>query len=102
MAGVIDKVKELQETVNTLKEEAKTEALDQIEEALVLLNSLGYRYTLNSGAMAGRQINAEAPCKVCGFKTDPPHDGRLHRNQEIKRPFTDEELAERGFRRLPD
>ena len=43
------------------------------------------------------------PCSICGFKTDPYHDGRLkaHRDQgEKKKPLSDTQLAELGMRRV--
>jgi hypothetical protein len=43
---------------------------------------------------------AQAACKVCGFKTRPPHDARWHRGQSMKQPFTAEELRQRNWDRV--
>ena len=42
------------------------------------------------------------PCQICGFKTEPYHDGRLkaHRDQEKKKPLTDAQLAELEMRKV--
>ena len=37
---------------------------------------------------------------ITGFKTDPPHDGRNHRQQKTKKPFTADELAERKMKKV--
>jgi hypothetical protein len=34
------------------------------------------------------------------FKTDPPHNGRSHRGQAKKRPFTAEELEEKRLTKV--
>ena len=58
----------------------------------------------HSGARGGssrkgtRRVK-DAACPICGFKTIPPHDGRAHRSQSPKKPFTADELAARGFRK---
>jgi hypothetical protein len=43
----------------------------------------------------------DAPCSVCGFKTEPPHDARSHAQQNPKGPFTASELADRKLERVP-
>lgn len=49
-------------------------------------------------AKTTRKVDASRPCPVCGFNTTPPHDARAHRSQGAnKRPFTAEELAEKGL-----
>jgi hypothetical protein len=62
-------------------------------------------YTLSNGA--GKQGNAgtgkgkgaikAAACPICEFQTMPPHDGRTHRNQKKKGPFSAAELKEKGL-----
>jgi hypothetical protein len=63
------------------------------------------RHTLNNGAvrraLSGpgkekRTIKAAA-CPICEFQTTPPHDGRTHRNQKKKSPFSATELKEKGL-----
>jgi hypothetical protein len=43
-----------------------------------------------------RTIKAAA-CPICEFQTTPPHDGRTHRNQKKKGPFSAAELKEKGL-----
>jgi hypothetical protein len=92
-------------------EGAKAEALEQAEKAVAQLNELGFNYRLVEGneARAPRASEAEAgikrqqkdaPCPICGFKTSPRHDGRAHRTQEPKKPFTAAELKEKGFEKI--
>ena len=47
-----------------------------------------------------RRQTRDTPCPICGFKTNPHHDGRAHRSQEPKRPFTGEELSEKGLAKV--
>ena len=42
-----------------------------------------------------REVKPGTPCSICGFATNPPHDGRqkTHRDQgDKKKPLTDQEL----------
>jgi len=45
----------------------------------------------------------DAPCKICGFKTEPLHDGRRHKSQGIyksdRRPLTNAELTKFGLKK---
>jgi hypothetical protein len=41
--------------------------------------------------------NSGAACPICEFQTSPPHDGRTHRNQKKKGPFSAAELKEKGL-----
>jgi hypothetical protein len=45
----------------------------------------------------GRTGPSDEPCSICDFQTDPPHDGRSHQSQTKKKPFTEEELKEKGL-----
>ena len=50
-----------------------------------------------------RSRTFDKPCQICGFKTEPYHDGRLktHRDQgERKRPLTDAQLAELEMKKV--
>jgi hypothetical protein len=42
----------------------------------------------------------QAVCPVCEFQTSPPHDGRTHRNQKKKAPFSAAELKEKGLAKV--
>ena len=48
------------------------------------------------------RVRKDAPCSVCRFKTEPPHDARSHGQQNPKGPFTASELADRKLERVPE
>jgi hypothetical protein len=91
----------------------KKEALDNAEKAVAELNELGFHYSLLEGASTASTARAprkaasqapkrqvrDVPCPICGFKTTH-HDGRMHRSQKTKKPFTIEELMERGLTKV--
>jgi hypothetical protein len=110
--SVLDKLKALDDQRTKLLEDAKKEALDKAHEAIADLNALGFNYTLveGSGTSTARRPPRERseseapkrqardlPCPICEFRTTPHHDGRAHRSQEPKKPFTEEELVEKGL-----
>jgi hypothetical protein len=113
--SVLDKLKALDEERAKLLEDAKKEALEAAHKAIADLNELGFDYRLvegpststarrpprerSEGQTPKRQAR-DLPCPICEFKTEPHHDGRAHRSQEPKRPFTEEELAERGLAKV--
>jgi hypothetical protein len=113
--SVLDKLKALDEQRAKLLEDAKKEALDKAHKAIAELNALGLNYRLVEGSgpstarrqprertkgEAPKRQARDVPCLICEFKTEPHHDGRAHRSQEPKRPFTEEELAERGLAKV--
>jgi hypothetical protein len=109
--SVLEKLKALDAQRAELLEGAKKEALDKAEKAVAELNELGFNYRLVEGAStarAPRKAGAEAPkrqardapCPICEFKTNPHHDGRAHRSQKTKKPFTDAELAKLGLTKV--
>jgi hypothetical protein len=93
-------------------EDAKKEALDNAEKAVAELNELGFHYSLVEGAastaraprkaasQAPRRQARDVPCPICKFKTTPRHDGRMHRSQKSKKPFSVEELMEKGLTKV--
>jgi hypothetical protein len=110
---VLEKLKALDEQRAQLMDDAKKEALDNAEKAVAELNELGFHYTLVEGAStsttrAPRKLASDAPkrqardlpCPICHFKTMPHHDGRMHRSQKTKKPFTAEELMERHLAKV--
>jgi hypothetical protein len=110
LTSVLEKLKALDAQRAQLLEGAKKEALDNAERAVAELNELGFHYTLTEGAAtsparAPRKSPSQAPqrqardlpCPICKFKTTPHHDGRMHRSQKTKKPFTVEELMEKGL-----
>lgn len=103
----LERLKQLDEERSSILEVAKEEALELANQAIQALNALGFNYRLTggSGRSSGprkgtRQANAERPCPICGFTTEPPHDARRHRSQQPKRPFTDAELETNHMRRV--
>jgi hypothetical protein len=85
-------------------DQAKEEALEKAKAAVAELNALGLNYTLTSGGKAakagsgkGKGAIKAAVCPICEFQTTPPHDGRTHRNQKKKSPFSAAELKEKGL-----
>ena len=114
MASVLEKLKALDEQRAQLLEGAKKEALDNAERAVAELNELGFHYILTEGASsasparAPRKASSQAPkrqardlpCPICEFKTTPHHDGRMHRSQKSKKPFSVEELIERHLAKV--
>jgi hypothetical protein len=116
MTTVLEKLKALDAQRAQLLEDAKKEALDNAEKAVAELNELGFHYTLTEGASttstprAPRKAASQAqapkrqardlPCPICHFKTTPHHDGRMHRSQTSKKPFTVEELMEKHLAKV--
>jgi hypothetical protein len=115
LTTVLEKLKALDAQRAQLLDDAKKEALDNAEKALAELNELGFHYTLTEGATttsaarrAPRKASSQAakrqardlPCPICKFKTIPHHDGRMHRSQKTKKPFTVEELTEKGLTKV--
>jgi ribosomal protein L17 len=111
----IEKLKALDAQRAQLLEDAKKEALHNAEKAVAELNELGFHYALTEGASvsastprASRKAGADPskrqardlPCPICHFKTMPHHDGRMHRSQKTKKPFTVEELMERHLAKV--
>ncbi len=106
----IDQINDLEDRKQQLIAEARESAMTNITESLETLSELGFHYSLvakqkaKAGSRAPRTPRAPSnkPCKICGFATSPPHDARHHRHQEVKQPFTSEELQERGLTRVPE
>jgi hypothetical protein len=112
LTTVLEKLKALDAQRAQLVEGAKKEALDKAEKAVAELNELGFHYTLTEGATSTARAPRKAasrapkrqardlPCPVCHFKTTPHHDGRMHRSQKTKKPFTVEELMGKGLTKV--
>jgi hypothetical protein len=112
LTTVLEKLKALDAQRAQLVEGAKKEALDSAEKAVAELNELGFHYTLTEGAtstaraprkaasQAPKRQKKDVPCPICHFKTDPPHDGRMHRAQKTKKPFSVEELMEKHLTKV--
>jgi hypothetical protein len=116
LTSVLEKLQALDAQRAQLLEGAKKEALENAEKAVAELNELGFHYTLTEGASASsgsparapRKATAQAPkrqardvpCPICHFKTTPHHDERMHRSQKAKKPFSVEELMEKGLTKV--
>jgi hypothetical protein len=114
LTSVLEKLKALDAQRAQLLEGAKKEALDNAERAVAELNELGFNYSVTEGASttlparAPRKAASQAlkrqardlPCPICEFKTTPHHDGRMHRSQKTKKPFTVEELIEKRLTKV--
>lgn len=113
--SVLEQLKALDAQRAELLADAKQEALDKAEEAVADLNSLGFNYRLVEGTSTTREPRKVAPrqsqdtpkrqlqdkpCSICEFKTTPLHDARSHRSQNPKRPFTVEQLMEKGLSKV--
>jgi hypothetical protein len=112
--SVIDEIRELKAQVDSKTEQAKAEALQSAREAIDFLRELGFDndsilkdlgFRARSAPKAPKTKDGETrpednPCPICIFRTDPPHNGRSHRGQSKKRPFTLEELEEKGMTRV--
>jgi hypothetical protein len=109
LTTVLEKLRALDAQRAQLVEGAKKEALDNAEKAVAELNELGFHYALTEGATSSPRAPRKAaskapkrqardlPCPICHFKTTPYHDGRMHRSQEPKKPFSLHELMEKGL-----
>lgn len=108
--SAVRQIRELDEQRAKLIAAAKSEAIKRVDQALKELNELGFNYRLvtedsrapkGTKARAGRRrgMVKNGLCKICNFRTVPPHDARTHRAQSKKAPLTGKELAERGLRR---
>jgi hypothetical protein len=106
--SAIQRIKELDEERAAIFDQAREEALQKATQAVAELNALGLNYRLANGdgkklkksKAASANSNGptkDAACPVCDFATSPAHDGRSHRNQPKKRPFTAAELAEKNL-----
>jgi hypothetical protein len=106
--SVLEKLKALDAQRAQLLEGAKQEALEKAEMAVAELNELGFSYSLVEGASTARTLRkqptqrqtGDGPCSICNFKTSPHHDGRMHRSQKTKKPFTVEELMEKKLTKV--
>jgi len=96
----LQKALEFETKRDAIRQQAKEETITGIQEQLAQLAKLGFHYQLvEAGAPpkpakpAPKKDGEPKPCSICGFITVPPHDGRAHRSQQSKAPFTEAELA---------
>jgi hypothetical protein len=106
--SAIQRIKDLDAERASIFDQAKEEALEKAKAAVAELNALGLNYTLTNGAgkqaktgpAKGKRTIKAAACPICEFQTSPPHDGRTHRNQKKKGPFSAAELKEKGLAKV--
>lgn len=114
------KRKEVEAEIAKLRDSAKDEVMSSVASAVETLKGYGHsiyeigalfasqlglpigkapKGTGRGGKGVKRVTNTDQPCKVCGFKTVPYHDGRQHRSQTEKKPFTAKELSDMGMKK---
>jgi hypothetical protein len=109
--SAIEEIKELKARVESMTAQAKAEALDKANEAIgflrelgldndTILKELGFRGRAATKESREGRLTKDEPCPVCHFRTHPPHDGRSHRGQSKKKPFTAEELEQKGLTKV--
>jgi hypothetical protein len=109
--STIEEIKELRARVESMTAQAKAEALDKASEAIgflrelgldndTILKELGFRGRAKAQESREGRPPKDEPCPICHFRTDPPHDGRSHRGQSKKKPFTAEELEQKGLTKI--
>ncbi len=106
--SAIQRIKELDAERANIFDQAKEEALQKAKLAVSELNALGLSYTLTNGAVKqaktgnakAQRVVKQAACPICEFQTNPPHDGRTHRNQKKKAPFSAAELKEKWLTKV--
>jgi hypothetical protein len=106
--SAIQRIKDLDAERASIFGHAKEEALEKAKAAVAELNSLGFNYMLTNGpgkqakvrSAKGQGAIKAAACPICEFQTSPPHDGRSHRNQKKKGPFSAAELKEKGLAKV--
>ena len=107
-ASPLQQLRQLDKQREKILGDARQEALANAEQAITALNGLGFNYRLTEAprryatkaSKKRTRTVKDAPCPTCGFKTNPPHDGRAHRMQATKKPFTSEDLKERGLTKV--
>jgi hypothetical protein len=107
----------LKALIQSKREAAAKDALAKAQEGVGVLRELGIdddtilkglgfrgRSTAKTPEAAkandGTTSSEDRPCPICNFRTDPPHNGRSHRGQLTKKPFTAEELEEKGLAKI--
>ena len=112
--SILEKLKALDDQRAKIVDDAKQNALDKAHQALAELKELGFTYSLaeehrsasvkpaGSSKTKAKRHKKDGPCSICHFATSPTHDGRSHRDQEPRRPFTSVELADKGLAKISE
>jgi hypothetical protein len=89
----------LDESANKIMQAATAEILAKGDAIIAELKEIGLEYHFVEGKVpVARTPNPEKECPVCGFRTDPPHDRRAHRNK--KKPFAASDLLAMGLTKV--
>jgi hypothetical protein len=109
--SAIEEINDLTARIESVAERAKAGALAKANEAISVLRELGID---NDGILKelgfkgpakdqGNRVSRppkDEQCPVCNFKTDPPHNGRSHRCQTTKKPFTADKLEQKEMTKV--
>lgn len=85
----------LAERANKIRADAEAEIMARAHSELA---EIGKRFEPVKKAV--RKTDPTKKCPICKIRTDPWHDGRWHKTQDVKKPFTDKELKEKGLRKV--
>jgi hypothetical protein len=91
-----EQIDEIDGKLNELKTARRDELLAELKElGFSATGSGGGRKTAGAGGAGKRKSSTDAVCPICEVRG---HDGRAHRSQgKNKKPFTKEELQEKGL-----
>ena len=100
----LEEIQKLQEQIEKKKQEALDELEGDLREARATVRDIEKQIADLKGRSprkAGEREKKDAPCSICGFKTNPVHDARSHRSQgKKKEAFTAAELREKGMEKV--
>ena len=105
---MVKRLKELKAERVKLEGKLRNAALAVVRGAIADLGEMGVHYHIVEGRAPGKVVGtSKAPvafergaCPICGFKTNPPHDGRTHRYQDPKKAFTTAQLTAKGMSKV--
>lgn len=102
---ILDEIKKLEGRKQEAIKQLVAERDAKVKEYNDALAELGYKDEDEepepTAVKEKRQRKApEGPCPICNFATEPAHDGRKHRQQNPKGPFTAAELAKFGLKKV--
>jgi hypothetical protein len=81
-----------------LAEKGKQDRIKGLVDAAIATSTA--RAPRKAASQAPKRQARDLPCPICHFKTEPHHDGRMHRSQRTKKPFTTEDLMERHLTKV--
>jgi hypothetical protein len=99
---ILDQLDQLEQNKQRLLTQAEAELREQYAQLKATFERYGLSWpddANRSGDVKRRRVNLARPCPVCHARFEPKHDKRAHTRNHPE-PFTDKEIAERGWRRL--